>query len=74
MQAGQWTGELRQLDRAGMERRIMARQQLIRTATGEPQAIISYNTDRGETPSRGALAGCTRCTPPRCLPGASPMS
>lgn len=42
---GSWEGELRQIDRNGDEYLVQVRQQLHRSATGQPAAVISFNTN-----------------------------
>ncbi|MDP4879888.1 MAG: PAS domain S-box protein, partial [Opitutales bacterium] len=42
---GTWEGVLRQVDRNGDEYLVQVRQQLHRDATGQPAAVISFNTD-----------------------------
>ena len=49
---GEWTGELRQIDRQGDEHLVLCRQQLIRDEGGDPHYIISYNTDITEERKR----------------------
>lgn len=52
MDKGEWSGELRQIDRQADEHLVLARQQLIRSQDGQPQCIISYNTDITEDKKR----------------------
>ena len=42
---GRWTGELRQLNRNGDESIIQSRQQLFRDESGEPVAVVCFNTN-----------------------------
>ena len=42
---GNWTGELRQIDRNGDEYYIQSRQRLFRDESGEPTAVVCYNTN-----------------------------
>lgn len=42
---GHWAGELRQLNRGGDAFFVHSRQQLVRDASGEPVAIVCFNTD-----------------------------
>ena len=44
-----WQRELRQLDRNGDEYLVQVRQQIQRDASGQPKAIISFNTDVTES-------------------------
>ncbi|MGJ8652365.1 MAG: hybrid sensor histidine kinase/response regulator [Opitutaceae bacterium] len=45
MDQGAWEGELRQTDRNGDEHLVRVRQRLHSDSKGQPQAILSYNTD-----------------------------
>lgn len=45
MDQGVWEGELRQTDRNGDEYLVSVRQRLYRDRGGQPQAILSFNTD-----------------------------
>lgn len=49
---GTWAGELRQIDRNGHEYLIQARQRLFRNSSGEPVAIVSFNTNITEQKKR----------------------
>ncbi|CAA6679738.1 Unannotated [Lentimonas sp. CC4] len=42
---GAWTGELRQLNRNGDESIIQSRQQIFRDESGEPVAVVCFNTN-----------------------------
>ncbi|MFP4070273.1 MAG: response regulator [Opitutales bacterium] len=42
---GEWSGDLRQIDREGDERLIFSRQRLQRDPAGEPVAVVAFNTD-----------------------------
>ncbi|MFQ3224195.1 MAG: two-component system cell cycle sensor histidine kinase/response regulator CckA [Lentimonas sp.] len=42
---GHWSGELRQLSRNGDEFYIQSRQQIFRDESGEPVAVVCYNTN-----------------------------
>lgn len=52
MDRGAWAGELRQIDRQGHEHLVLSRQQLMRSNSGEPEAILSFNSDITEEKKR----------------------
>ena len=45
LEKGEWSGELRQLDKNGREVIVMARRNLLRDGQGRPVSILNINTD-----------------------------